>query len=61
MGEIRQQRLKICKIAKFESDSSEASEDIVPFSCGNLQVCAPHHTNLCKISRLRGTTIFISF
>ena len=29
--------LKICKIAKSESDTSLASEDIAPQSCDNLQ------------------------
>ena len=54
LGKIhRKERLKITKIAKFESDTSLASEDIAPQSCTNLQtfvwwgggqVCAPHPT-----------------
>ena len=48
----------------FESDTSWASENMVPQSCQNLQmfvyggwgvggkVCAARHTNVCKMSRL---------
>ena len=57
------ERLKISKIAKFESETSWASDDIAPESCKNLQtfiyggvgasLCPPpRHTNVCKISRL---------
>ena len=59
------ERLKMRKIAKFESDFLKTYEDIAPQNCENLQtfvwwwwglgggqVCAPPpHTNICKISR----------
>ena len=71
-GKIRRlhwnERLKISEIAKSESDTSYASEDIaLSKDCrrsfvwwggegggGGVgwQVCSPHHTNVCKISRL---------
>ena len=50
------ERLKISKIAKFESDTSEASEDIdivdIRNSCENLQT-------YCEISRLKPAGSYI--
>ena len=58
------ERIKMRKIAKFESDFLKTYEDIAPQNCENLQtfvwwwwglgggqVCDPLHTNVCKISR----------
>ena len=69
LGKIRRhhwkERLNISNNAKFESDTSQAIEDIASQSCETLQrlygggrgggggqVCALYQTNVCKISRL---------
>ena len=67
LGKIRRhrwnERLKISKIAKSESETSHTREDIAQQGLqtfvwwgggggGGGQVCSPHHTNVCKISRL---------
>ena len=47
------ERLNVSNIAKFESDTSSASEDIGPQSWyGGGHKLALHHTNVCKISRI---------
>ena len=40
--------LKISKVAKFESDLLTTNKNIAPQSRCGRQVCAPHHTNVCK-------------
>ena len=77
LGKIRRhywkERLNISNNAKYESDTSQAIEDIASQSCENLrrlygggrgggQVCTLYHTNVYKLSfaTLRGY-IFVSF
>ena len=61
--------------ANFDQDLLKTTEDIFPQSRRILQTFVwwgvgkfvppppplPHHTNVCKISRLCGATIFIRF
>ena len=51
LGQIRRhhwkERLKISKTAIFESDSSQANEDIAPKSRENLQTLVWWGTSLC--------------
>ena len=69
----RKERLKITKLAKFESDMSETSEDIAPQNAnvyrrlyggggggGGTQTC-PHHTNVYKIFSTLRSHIFVWF
>ena len=61
-AEKRKERINISILAKFERDTSEASEDIAPRSRGILKTfvwlggggvaAPPYHTNICKILRL---------
>ena len=67
------ERLNSSNNAKFESDTSQAIEDIASQSCGNLrrlyggvrggggQVCVLYHSNVYKISRLWGATFSLVF
>ena len=53
------ERLKISKVTKFESDRMKTNKDMAPqsrkflytFVWRGASLC-PHHTNVCKISRL---------
>ena len=53
------ERLKISKIAKFETDLLKTNEDIAPRQNREIlqiDVCitCPHHTNVCKLKQLCG-------
>ena len=56
---------KNSKLAEFESDRSETSEDMAPAKSRNFtDVCmklAPHHINVYKILRLCGAISFLVF
>ena len=58
---------EIRKRANFKSDMLKTNEVITPQSCeiyrrlyGGGLVCAPQHTNVCKISRFEGARVLLT-